>query len=113
MCFDNPSPGSTDHPCNRTIGAASTGPTYLRRLTAPEVIMGSMAPSEDEIYSSDSAGRRVPKDAEVAARLAMLVTRLQGRSGDSAVSKQPLVGVAGVATRLTPPTAGSCDASLP
>ena len=73
--------------------------------------MVSMAPSDDEMTSSDSAGRRVPTDDEVAKRLATLVTKLESRYGDSAVTKRPLEGVAGVATRLTPPTPGSCDAT--
>jgi hypothetical protein len=75
--------------------------------------MVSMAPSEDDVTSSDPPGRRrVPTDDEVAERLATLVTTLRSRYGDPAVTKEPLHGMTGVTTRLNPPSIGSCDATL-
>ena len=70
-----------------------------------------MAPSDDGVTSSDPAGRRVPTDDEVAERLAILVTTLRSRYGDPSVTKEPLHGVAGVTTRVNPPSIGSCNAT--
>ena len=78
---------------------------------ASRAIMGSMAPSDDDVTSSDPAGRRVPTDDAVAERLATLVTTLRSHYGVPAVTKEPLHGVAGVTTRLNPPSIGSCNAT--